>query len=462
MGCPGTLHPSGFWWSRLLFCFGVVFLGLRGVSAQTDTPSSTLTRTATRTPNAATFTPGTPTETPSGNRFLCPEGQVFSSDVSFDYLNQCSHCVTYITPTPVQVSNGGLPSIGLPITALFTATATPTGIWFPRTSTPSPFLTVYPSATPPFVSTDFISPTPSITPSPTPLFTATPGLITVQIDFNDAAFSNSHGWVLEDNANENYSYVLDNDFPESIFNPYTGTSIPLLGFLLRRLTTSSQYIISIDYDYTQGNRGCTVNCGNAPAFQLSRDDFAVSVLTDDWQIGFPGFHNTYVEGQTLHRHIDVNDFVREIQAGVTLFGSDGAFPEEDYISNLEIVYLQGTGDEPTPEPSATFTPTITLTPSGYIDCRNVDSRYEDIPLADTDAFDGLNAVSRTCFTLIDPSFVVDLTGLNGDWLLNPDDLEVCIVIYRVPTFSLFGVNLPLDMLLSVTIIAYLIRTLRSY
>lgn len=431
----------------------MVCLRLPGVEAQTDTPNPTLTRTATRTPDFNTFTPEATDDSADGSRFLCPEEPVFSSDVPLRYLTECGHCVTHVTSTPEQVSHG-LPRFGLPTVVLRTPSATPTGIWFPRTSTPSPFLTVYPTITPGWMGeastaiAGFTS---------TPVMTSTPTFFSTHINFVEAFEGGFEGWGITGSGDiEVYSVVFDDEFPFAAFNPYTGTGVPGLGFSVRWIGTPGLVeLIGYEFDYINGVRGCSGACGSVIHANSAVDEAVLDEFINN--IGYPSFQFPYSEGVPVHFERSFNADIKGLTFFVSQNDTSGIY-RPDYIEDLWIYYRVIV------EPgAATATPTTTLTPAPDIDCRNPDTGIEHEVLVETDAFEGgLQAISRTCFTVIDPSLKLDLSGLNAAWVVDPDDLEICVVLYRVPFFALIGIPLPLEMVLLVMIIAYLVRLFRSY
>lgn len=434
--------------------------GLRGVNAQTDTPTPTITRTPTNTPAFGTFTPVAATETPVGDRFDCPDEPVYSNDVALSYLVQCGHCVTEVTATPRQVSSGGLPSVGLPITPLFTASPTPTGIWFPVTMTPDPNLTQYPTITPEW----FVSPTATSAFTSTPAPTSTPQPQRQVIDWlwngdYDFEIVVSHGTFEHGVNGEVYEWVTNvSDQPAFfiVFDEEVFVHDITLSYDLSCSSGGCTNDISLEHwqdgltngiedgfawcnaQHAAENSDPTTHCYPRPLAQ-SQDDLPYD---SDNVVGIT--HN-------------IGRSVKEVFLGHASYGS-GVFAP-GWMSNLTVDYEPLVVIEITPTP----TPFVTMTAAPYVDCRNPESAEDDTQLAETDALSGgLVAISRTCFTFIDPSFRVDLRFINPDFLLDPDDVEICIVVYQLPSFSLFGIPLPLDMVLSVMIIAYVVRTLRSY
>lgn len=459
MGYHGMLRRSLYLWLRLLCFSGVVCLRLLAVDAQTDTPVPTITRTATSAWQVVTFEPGTATETPVAGRFECPDEPVYSRDVSLSYLAQCGHCVTRITATPEQVSRGGLPQLKLPITPI-APTKTPTGIWFPRTSTPSPYLTVYPTITPTwFVSTAAVTPSATLSVTLTPSPTPDPLIIVPVLASGSQVVTNF-----------DVEFEFYNGSP--LFTSQQGSSsiefvqgaADMLG--LNIVFDEPTVLHRVVLEAASGSYSCPggSTCGYHLNALLFHDGDAM-VLAGSGSWGYPEY--TYSYDLNDEQFFDFDAFppspVTSLQILMVYYDTamTGGFRlgavDTAYFQNIFLEIEGGVYVPPT------ATPFISPTPADYVDCRNPATGIEETQVAETTILDGsFRPLSRTCFTLIDPSFVLNLTGLNADWYLDPDDLEVCIVLYALPSFAIFGVQLRLDMLIGVVIVAYLIRLFRSY
>jgi len=386
------------------------------------------------------------------------------------YMVQCGHCITHQTPTPAPVQHGSLPEVGLPLTSLFTATRTPTGTISPSPApTINPYITAYPTITPVWFvgpgDTPFPTFTPTITSTPAASATPSDGLHTLHLNLDLAYLDQDGGWYVTDsNVPSSFGFHADMSFVNRLTNPSGYGAQPNLGFQLRRVVHDLVFIESIQYTYHSSVRGCVSGCGNAVAWNFY--DLTHEIVHNDYCYGAPCASAAYDEGVDHVLIVPVNQYVETFQSGVSLLGSS-AFTPDDYIEDIYVNWRDS--DAPTPTPPPTSTPTLTptatatLTPPGYVDCRFPASGRETTALADGSSLTGgLQAISRSCFTVISPDFRLDLTGLNPAWLIAPEPLEVCIVSYRVPALTLLGQPLPLDMVLAVLVIAYFVRTLRQY
>lgn len=426
---------------------------------EVDAQTATATRTPTVTPNGATFTPAPATSTPDGGRFLCPEDPVYSSDVGMSYLVQCGHCVTYTTPTPSSVQVGSLPQMGLPITSLFTRTPTPTGTIGPTiTATVNPYLTQYPTVTPAFFwgtpgpTETFEFTTPTVTPTPVSavIFGLQDGFngggVTVVTwdDYWDSPDGFQYDYYSETGTFERGSHsnlglaIVFDDLTFVHEIEYTVYNMSLFGDFEYETTLRTHEPGGTDILWATGNGSIHVHTGPGGDNEFLSD--------------YDGFTRTItVDREVYALLIDTGHYSGAIASGVSSLILDRL----EYIDNSMTV--------PTPTPTLTPEFTATMTPAGYVDCRNPATGTETEQVVDAAGMqNGLVALYRTCFTLIDPSFQLDLTWLNPDWLIDPEPVEICIVAYRVPPIKLLGIELPLNMLLAVTIIAYFIRTLRVY
>lgn len=440
----GLGHQVRLW----SMCICLVLSGLHTVKseAQTLTPSNT--------PVGLPTLPSVGTVTPSGtqvpNQVNCPPFPVYYDEVDLSYARVCYRCMSE-RPTPTKSVGNGLPSYNLPKIPLFTPTITPTG-----TITPffDPDATYYPTATPyGLLGTDV----PTWTPSPTftPTATPYPSLTIVHVDFSQAISGYGQGWILSPNGVAGYEFDIASNY--RIYNPNLPSS---LGFTLSRFDDEPIYVIGYEYTYNSGTRGCSGTCGNAPAIFSS---YSGGYVLEDTQIGYPGYHYPYFEGYDYDLSKDVNGWVESMQFGVTLFGSPAT--NNDYIEHLFITYITPETllptSTPTNTPTITQTPDLTLTaaptmtPSGFIDCsmpfgqKNYDQAV---------SLQVSNFIGETCPLTVVPN--IDMSSIDERLVIPQVDL--CIKWVGLPVIALFGLNIPLGMIVAVIALGYLIRRLAEF
>lgn len=455
----------------MLFALLLV-VGNNRVLAQT--PTSTITNTPAPFPTVGLVT-STPTATGVPPNLDCPDFPVYFDEVDLTYARMCSRCLSE-RPTPTRGISHGLPSYDIPVTALYTPTNTPTGT---LTITPDTEATYYPTVTPPgFVASNTPLPglftpsrTPTITPSPTLTATSTPELTFINFYDADAALgdwelfygaytANAPGFGYEFNVDE---YRLDNPL---------GGGYEALGFQLFT-TTGSVYVRTIEYDLYLPVRGCTDLCGYHAQTFINHFGGGLDGYYLGYGIsyGYPFYTSGYAEGVLTHHVITVNDYVGSIewimgqyQSGT--YDSHGNYGA-DYVRNVFIDYdpFGFETPEPTDTPTQTYTPdgadtatpTITPTPPGFIDCSKPFGVIDrsDMMTVEFGTFSG-----ESCPLTIFPG--IDLRDATTDDRLVIPQIDLCIKWVTMPQVNIFGIPIPIGMVIAALVVGFIFHALLRF
>lgn len=369
-----------------------------------------LTATANaRTPDVKTVTPvGTPDRTGCPGEWLVPDG------LDDDYVATCSRCIL-----------SGMPTTEAVIPGFIMATIPPLG------SPPAAFPTIAPMYKTPTLG-GLVAP-PTYTPAPT----ATPDLFewTQSFDFTESSF----GWVTSGPSDIWGEYVEGQGFSQTYFSGSQPGYADRYNFLrvfwepphaIRLTEIRSTWVSINDYgvdDYESHYYVCDENCD---------DEFTPGAGVD----------------LSTGTHTTIN-FVGDA-SGVGEIGLEAYAAANDFY--LVAVQIKGIGTppfvtDPTPTPPPTAAPTQKV-----VLCSSPIYKDLDTPIA---------SVNVTTSTIGTDCYIVIPAINSEDWLLDVglrgDELELCVEWLLIPSISILGVEVPVDMIFLV-VIGYLVKRVWTF